>query len=176
MTDTMKIFRVAAFALLAGLVLVSCSKKRGPVVLVPNCPAVGIVKYMGTLTRFDDKAQTNDDVVFDAYISDLAEDCSEGGSVVTDVSFTIRAKKGPAFSGSTHTVNYYVVVIRDNYLVVTKKRYSAQINFAPGKDTASVRETIRQTFESYEMPKRYDYEVLIGFEVSPEELQFNVTR
>ena len=170
------ILRIVAFAFLAGLALASCSRKNGPIVVVPNCAGVGIVKYMGTLTRFNNQGQTNEDVDFEAYITDLDQECSEGNTVETDISFTIRGKKGPAFSGADKTINYFVVVIRDNYLVVTKKKFTTRLHFKPGSDTASVRETIRQTFDDYNMPRRYDYEILVGFEVSPDELEFNVTR
>ena len=73
-------------------------------------------------------------------------------------------------------LTYYVVVIRDNYLVTAKKKFTTQLNFSGGRDKAGIRETVIQRFSDFEMLKRYDYEVFVGFELAPEELQFNVSR
>jgi hypothetical protein len=179
MNMTFKSLKFVASILLISLVLVSCGNKqqlkRG-VVLVSNCPAVGVIDHLNSITRFNGKGQTNADVVFDANITNLEAKCSEGSSVATEISFSIRAKKGVAFEGQSHVLSYYVVVLRDSHMITHKKVYTTRINFKPGSDTAGVREVLVQTFNNFEEPRRYDYEVLVGFEVTPEELQFNVVR
>lgn len=177
MQKSPNLLKVLLALFLVALVLSSCGReRRGGFVLVSNCPAVGVIEHLNAITRFKGSGQTNQNVVFDAHISDLDVTCSEGGSVTTDISFSIRGKKGPAFEGQTPDIRYYVVIIRDNYLVTNKQVYTTRLNFRPGSDTASVRERLVQTFDNFEEPRRYDYEVLIGFEVSPEELAFNVVR
>ncbi len=169
--------KITVSVILIAFILASCgTKRKGGKILVSNCPAVGVVENLNALTRFNGQSQTNQDVVFDAVITDVEVRCSEGGSVTSDISFSIRGKKGPAFQGSAQTLTYYVVIIRDNYFVTNKKVYTTQLAFDGRSDTAGVRERVVQTFNSFEEPRRYDYEILIGFEVSPEELQFNVTR
>ena len=81
-----------------------------------------------------------------------------------------------AFDGQSHVLSYYVVVLRDNHMITHKKVYTTRINFKPGSNTAGVHETLVQTFNDFEEARRYDYEVLIGFEVTAEELRFNVVR
>lgn len=176
-----KIFKSLKFGtalLLISLVLASCgsTKLSRGMILVSNCPAVGVIDHLNTITRFNGLGQTNTDVVFDASITDLKTTCREGASVSTEISFSIRAKKGVAFEGQSHVLSYYVVVLRDNHMITHKKVYTTRINFKPGSDTAGVRETLIQTFNNFEEARRYDYEVLVGFEVTPEELQFNVVR
>ena len=61
-------------------------------------------------------------------------------------------------------------------MITHKKVYTTRINFKPDSDTAGVNETLVQTFNDFEEPRRNDYEVLIGFEVTAEELRFNVVR
>lgn len=179
MLKTLNSLKFIASLLLISLVLASCggSKKLGRgLILVSNCPAVGVIEHLNTITRFNGNGKTNADVVFDANITNLESKCSEGGSVSTEVSFSIRAKKGVAFEGQSHVLSYYVVVLRDNHMITYKKVYTTRINFKPGSDTAGVRETFVQRFNDFEEARRYDYEVLIGFEVTPEELEFNVVR
>lgn len=178
MNKTFNSIKIVAGLLLITLVLSSCNKKqmsRG-MILASNCPAVGVIDHLNTITRFNGQGQTNADVVFDANIINLEANCSEGSAVSTEISFTIRAKKGVAFDGKSHVLSYYVVVLRDNHMITHKKVYTTRINFKPGSDIAGVRETLIQTFNNFEEPRRYDYEVLVGFEVTPEELQFNVVR
>ncbi len=177
MVNFKSILKLGLGLVFIAITLTSCSNKRaGGIVLVSNCPAVGLVEHLNALTLFDGETYTNRDVVFDAYITDLDVSCTQGSSVVSDISFSIRAKKGPAFKGTTYNLTYYVVIIRDNYQLTNKKTFTTQINFKPGSDTTGVREHLRQTFASYEQPKRYNYEILIGFELTPEELEFNVAR
>jgi len=169
--------KIGLTVLLIGFLAVSCSNKRsGGKILVSNCPAVGVIDHLNSLTRFDGQAYTNQNVVFDAFITDVETKCSEGSSVSTNIDFSIRAKKGPASNAQTYNLTYYVVIIRDNYQITNKQTFTTQVRFAPGQDTAAVREHIVQSFASFEDPRRYDYEVLIGFEVSPDELEFNVVR
>jgi len=159
----------------AGLVLASCGQTK-PFVRVANCPAVGVVAHMGTLTRFNSPRQTNENVVFDALITDVDYNCNDETAVDTTISFTIQARRGPAMRDETQDITYYVVVIRDNYLVTAKKKFTTRLDFSGGRGKTGVRETVIQRFDNFEMPKRYDYEVFVGFELEPEELQFNVVR
>ena len=160
----------------AALTLVSCNQRSSEVVTVMNCPAVGAVAHMTTLTKFSGLAKTNNQVIFDAYLNNLDYECNDQDSVNTTISFTINAKRGPAMQSDVQTIRYFVVVVRDNYLVTAKQTYTTQIRWAPGQETAGVRETILQQFDNAQTLRRYDYEVLVGFELEPDELQFNVVR
>ena len=132
--------------------------------------------HMGTLTRFNSAGQTNENVIFDAAITDIEFNCDDQTAVATTISFSVWGRRGPAMKNEVQNLTYYVVVIRDNYLVTAKKKFTTQLNFSGGRDKAGVRETVIQRFSDFEMLKRYDYEVFVGFELAPEELQFNVVR
>lgn len=156
--------------------LVSCGQRK-TTIAIPNCPAAGLVAHMSTLTRFAGEDKTADNVIFDATMTDLDANCEEtGGGVRTTVSFSIVARKGPALTDPTQQMTYYVTILRDNYLITNKQKFTTQIRFSPNDDTAGVRETFVQRFEDAETPKRYHYEILVGFELSPRELHFNVVR
>ena len=177
MKNIMTTKRLGLLLVLGGtLFLASCNQRENEVVTIKNCPAVGAVSHMTTLTRFSGPEKTNNQVQFDAYLTNLDYDCDDADRVNTTISFTINAKRGPALQNNVQTINYYVVVIRDNYLVTAKQTYSTQIRFSPGQETAGVRETILQQFDDAQILRRYDYEVLIGFELAPDEIHFNVVR
>ena len=168
-------FSTICFIVLTGFLVASCGQPKS-FIRISNCPAVGLVAHMGTLTRFDSAGQTNENVIFDAAITDIEFNCDDQTAVATTISFSIRARRGPAMKNEVQNLTYYVVVIRDNYLVTAKKKFTAQLNFSGGRDKTGVRETVIQRFSDFEMLKRYDYEVFVGFELAPEELQFNVVR
>ena len=162
--------------LVFSFLLASCGNQNPNIVTIENCPAVGAVSHMTALTRFAGPEKTNDQVEFDAYLTDLDSECRDNDGVTTTISFTINAKRGSALQNNVQTINYYVVVIRDNFLITAKQSYSTQIRFSPGQQTAGVRETILQRFDDSQTLKRYDYEVLVGFELEPDEFQFNIVR
>ena len=161
--------------LATGLVMSSCNK-RLQYISVGGCPAVGVLAHTGSLTRFNSTEQTNENVILDATIADLDFTCLESNTIDTTISFSIQARRGPAMTNDVHSFTYMIVVIKDNYMITTKKKFTTQIRFAPGQDTAGVRETIVQHFDNNEVSLRYDYEIFVGFELTPDELKFNVTR
>jgi len=169
-------FFLAAGLLAAAALLASCGSPKG-VVRIPNCPAAGLVAHTSSLTRFAGEGTTSADAAFDATITDLDFNCVEGEAAVeTTVSFSIIARKGPALQNPVQELRYFVVVLRDDYQVTNKQSFTTQLRFAPGKDTTGVRETIVQRFEDFHMPRRYRYEILVGFELSPGEIKFTTIR
>ena len=167
---------MAACLAAAALTLTSCGQRRG-VVNIPNCPAAGLVAHTASLTRFAGETATSADLAFDATITDLDSNCIEGEAAVeTTISFSIIARKGPALQNPVQEVRYFVAVVRDDYQVTNKRTFTTELRFAPGKDTAGVRETVVQTFEDFKIPQRYRYEILIGFQLSPEEIKFTTIR
>lgn len=172
-----KIFGLLA-CLTALIALTSCGqKKRLGVMKIPNCPAVGFVAHTSSLTRFSGNALSSGDVAFDALLTDLDFKCVESQkSIETTVSFTVDARKGPALKNLVQEIRYFVVVLRDDYQITNKRSFSTEIRFNSQEDTAAVRETIVQRFEDVAAPARYRYEVLIGFELSPEEIKFTTIR
>jgi hypothetical protein len=166
----------AGVCLAAAFTLASCGKPQG-VVNIPNCPAAGLVAHTASLTRFNGEGETSGDAAFDATITDLDYKCVEGSSAVeTTVSFSIIARKGPALQNPVQEVRYFVAVLRDDYQITNKRTFTTQLKFTPGKDTTGVRETVVQRFDDINVPKRYRYEILIGFELSPEEIKFTTIR
>lgn len=167
---------IAACLVTLAVVLGSCGQRKG-VVRIPNCPSAGLVAHTGSLTRFNGEGTTSADAAFDATITDLRFNCAEGETAVeTTISFSIVARKGPALQNPVQDVRYFVVVLRDDYQITAKRTFTTQLRFTPGKDTAGVRETVVQRFEDFNMPKRYRYEILIGFELTSEEIKFTTIR
>jgi hypothetical protein len=83
--------------------------------------------------------------------------------------------RGPAAGGSTHTYNLFVAVTGLDSVVIDKQVFPITIEFSPGQDRVSVTEI----FDSVEIPRAgadtsgLNFEVLVGFELTEDELEFN---
>ena len=165
---------VVAVMLLAFSVA-SCQKNPFQVT-ESSCPAVSVVSNVGSLTRFVGAGRNVEDVAFDASITGIQVDCEEGDDVDMEVSFAIVVRRGPALTEDSVTLPYFVILMRDNHLITVKKLHETTIRFKDGADRAAVRETIVQRFEDSAPAKRYDYELLIGFQLTPDQVIYNALR
>jgi len=155
--------------------LASCA--RNPfVVITSNCPAVAVASNTGTLVRFAGEGRNLEDMVFTATITGVDVDCHEGDDIRQDVKFSIVVDLAPGQNLKSVTLPYFVVLMRDNNLITNKRIYESTIQFAPGQSRAGVTETIVQTLPDVDVARRYDYELLIGFQLSPDELAYNMLR
>ncbi len=159
-------------------VLAGCGgKKANPLrVTVMRCPAPAVVEGVSTLTRFADARRTADAVLFTASIEDLTLKCDQGERVRSHLRFRVVATRGPALRDEVVEVPYFVAVMRDNGEIVAKRIYRTRLVFARGAKRAETMEEILQTIPSIEQARRYDYELLVGFQVKTDDLIFNVMR
>ena len=166
--------KIAVAGLLVGA-LAGCASDPFHIVQI-NCPAVAIVSNTGSVTHFEGETRNTDDVVYDATISAVRSSCQQTENIRFDVAFSINAEAGPKFEGDSIILPYYVLLLRDNHLITAKQVYQTTLHFAPGSKHASTTESIVQTFDNLDIARRYDYELLIGFQLSPEDVAYNALR
>jgi len=160
--------------LVLALTLVACN--NNPLeVTISRCPAVAVVGDTGTLTRFNGNGRTADDVMFTATISDVEVSCSEGDSVSSAVSMYIAAESDGKIVNDTVTLPYFVAVLKDNSEVVTKRIFDVTLRF-DGNGYAVSQEVLSQFIPTIEQARRYNYEFLIGFQLSIDDVAFNMER
>ncbi len=164
------------FVFLAALTLMLAACNRSPLeVVVSRCPAVAIVGDMGTLTRFKGEGRTTDDVQYTASIMDVTTECAEGESVQNTVTFYVGGNTGPAFAGREVTIPYFVAVLKDNSQIVSKEIYDVTLRF-DRDGFARSREVVRQLVPTIEQARRYNYEVLLGFQMDAQDVVYNMER
>ena len=66
--------------------------------------------------------------------------------------------------------------MRDNHRITVKKVFETTIRFESGADRAAVREVFVQHFDDSAPARRYDYELLVGFQLTPDEVIYNPLR
>lgn len=174
--------RIAA-VLLGALTLSGCGIFGGNVdmsmseEMKQKCPPVGIVAYTGQLTRFVGVAQDAGDVSMRAEVTNLQVTCAntEGdGAVNARISFDVVAERGPASNESGASLQYFVALTADSASKLQKDLYDVSVSY--GSDGVGVsREVINAVVPLREGSLPYE-EILIGLQLSREELGYNIAR
>lgn len=147
---------LAALAGMGMLALTGCAENDH---MVAGCPNVGVLRDAGTL-------RTDQGV---AILSGILANCGYDDNSVTiaaSVMITGRANEGVA--GGSIPVTYFVAVTDPNRNILSKKTFTTSV--ALGTDT---QETLTQVIP---VPKTMDarwYEVLVGFQLTPEQVAAN---
>lgn len=168
--DMIRVFGLLALASF----LASCASNPLEVT-ISRCPAVAVVGDTGTLTRFSGEGRTDEDVMFTASISDVAVSCQEEDAVTSAIGFYVSAHSDGRLVNDTVVLPYFVAVMKDNSEIVTKRIYDVTLDFDQNGYAVS-REVLNQLIPTIDQARRYNYELLIGFQLSVEDVAFNMER
>jgi uncharacterized lipoprotein YmbA len=144
-------------------------------VTISRCPAVAIVADTGSMTRFDGEGVNVENVLFTATISDVVVTCNEEEAVNNAVGFYINAHSDGRVTNQTITVPYFAVVLKDNSQIVTKRIFDVELNF-DSNGYASSQQALSQYISTIEQARRYNYELLLGFQMDLDEVVYNMER
>lgn len=146
-------------------------KNAGP------CPYVKVLYDAARYQEFKDNKVSSDAVQYTGEIEDLASGCEYTGTnpihVVVDVLFELG--RGPAAVGNGKDYTYWVAVTDRNNAVLDKEYFTLHANFPPGQD----RVTMTDQIAGIMIPRANagvsgaNFEVLVGFDVTPEMADFN---
>lgn len=133
--------------------------------------AARIVEFRGDAERFDN-------VGFTGEIGNIRSLCRYYSTrpIVGDIEIVFDLGRGPAAEGqSTATYEYFVAVTRKNIGVINKQTFPLQVTFPAGEDRVRVVERV----DEYVIPRADEgtsgenFEIIIGFEVTEAQRQFN---
>ncbi len=175
--NTPRIARLLFLALAAPLALSGCDslsrlQKKTP----PPCPPVYIMSDAAKITKYRSGGGRDlTDVEMEGEVVAFKGDCvydAKGGEVTLQLAFELR--RGPAAAGRTLDVTYFVAVPKFYPAPEAKGVFTFPVTFPDTVDR------IRVTDEevSLRLPVRTkelidNYEVYIGFQMSPEELEMS---
>ena len=145
--------------------------------MAQKCPPVGIVAYTGDITRFAGNSRDASDVIDRAAIGSLnvqCQDTEDERSVVARITFDISATRGPASTSGTAEFPFFVTVTRGNEAVLDKNLYTSNHTFT-GRSTSVQRESVT-AWVPLDDGKLPDTEILIGFQLTRDELAYNLSR
>jgi hypothetical protein len=157
--------RLAALA--APLVLAACAGKAPEL----DCPTVAALQPANHVVRTKGSAQDLASRVIDARITGIGGKCKRHGPDQVQVAFRVgfAATRGPAATGDRQTLQYFVALVQGER-VVDKRIYPVTFDFANAAGQA-VETTKPIRIDLPNAPVTAKQEVLVGFEMSPEELR-----
>ena len=156
------------------VVLAGCNAFDDP----PPCPRVSILKQTSLLTLYGEGPGRDDvDVAFELELRDVASDCDlnvddeAGGGVQVTFALPIYATRGPAAETDRLSVPFFVALADPGRQVVAKEVFTAEIAFDADGASAQTVEEIEQWIPLGPGEIGLGYETLIGFQLTPEQLE-----
>jgi hypothetical protein len=140
----------------------------------PPCPRAVVGDNAGRLTRFKGAGKDPANVVFEAEIADLAGSCVyDGDTIEVDMQVQLVAGRGPAATDDTAKFNYFVAVARTDKTILSRDAFDTVIEL-PGNQTRNETvEEIEQTITLAEGETGANIVIVVGIEMTPDELEFN---
>lgn len=114
-------------------------------------------------------------VGFTGEIEGVTAECSyrDDEPIRVDFNTLFTLGKGPAANGNSHTYRYWVAVTERNSAVLDKEYFSLPVNFGTSDRTSAEPAHTIVIPRAEATTSGGNFEVLIGFEVSPEQAEFN---
>jgi len=145
----------------------------------PPCPRVSILGDAAQMVVFrPGPGRDLTDVEYEGEISNVQPKCEYiKKNTVIDMTVTLEliATRGPAAAtGKPGHLPFFVSVIeRGTSRILGKATFDSALEFLPGKRRAGSSEEIAQTIPLGPGKTGVDYEILVGFQLTEEQLQYN---
>lgn len=146
-------------------------KAEGP------CPYVKVLYDAARYEEFQDNKEASDMAQWTGQINGVNSDCAYKGTepihVAMDISFSLG--RGPKAESKDKIYHYWVAVTERDKTVLAKKEFDLPVTFADGQQARDVNTRI----EDIEIPRAditvsgANFEVLVGFDVTPQMADFN---
>ena len=141
------------------------------------CPFVKTLWDAARYVEFKDGREASADVGYSGEIENISSGCeykdAEPIKVVMDVLFELG--KGPQATGNQKTYHYWVAVTDRNREVIARQEFDLPVTFPAGKDRVTVTDSINNIVipRGSMTTSGANFEVLIGFDVTPQMAAFN---
>jgi hypothetical protein len=149
--------------------------------LGPPCPASAVLADAAFVTKLKPGAPVQPNpanVVFSAEMAQPKLKCDYdrmANKLSVDISFGVRASRGAAAAAGDPELSFFVAIVDVDNNVIFKKVFQAAPNMG-GKTSNVFTESLNNFAVPLAMDKRPpDYEILTGFQLTPEELAYNRT-
>ncbi len=169
-------------ALLATSLGTACSSKD----VAPACPRVAVLNGAGSLTRFaPGPGRDLLDVDFQADMADLVSACRDkqapDGKPITVVALApvLVANRGPANRDHQARFSYFVSVVDSGQQILTKQIFPIEIDFSGNRNRVVLRDDDPPITVDVPNPKGVGargYEILLGFQLTQDEIDYNRKR
>ncbi|MCB9983280.1 MAG: hypothetical protein H6861_06370 [Rhodospirillales bacterium] len=141
-----------------------------------DCPAVDAVEELQSLSEFTDiNNQSDDNLVAKVDITNLQSACSyDERSVTIDVRTDFVGTLGTqGRAPASFSYPFFVAITSAGGEILAKEVFAAQVNYDAGQTTYSYTEKLRQIIPIETKARGSHYKVLVGFQLTPDQLAYN---
>jgi hypothetical protein len=167
-----------ALAICAAIGLAACA--GGESALAPPCPDIVVVRDIASATQFKPGAGRDlTDVVLEATIAGFDGFCEtdldegETGEVTVELRLVFSVSRGPANAERKGAFSYFVAVADRNDNPVRKHVFDSEVEFPGNRNRIAPFEELALQIPLKPGENGADYNVLIGFQLTPEQLEYN---
>ena len=146
-------------------------KNAGP------CPFVKVLYDASRYVELKDGKEASNAVGFTGEIQNVRSACQYKGADPIKVSMAVNFQfgRGPQATGPAKTYRYWVAVTSRNEAVLGKQDFALPVRFTPGQDRLSYTDTLADIVIPRATTKvsGSNFEILVGFDVTPQMADFN---
>ncbi len=171
-----KLAVVPALALLASLA--GCGPQAEDLAAVQGCTPAGIVSEASTITIYrPGRGRDLTDVAAQGILANLRAECAFGRREVNiKLTIGLQIAAGPANRDRNASMRYFVAIVDSDNNVVAREEYSVDVQFPPNQGRIVVAEEVEPRIPFRERVQAQRYRILVGFILTPEQLQTNRRR
>jgi hypothetical protein len=148
-----------------------------PVTADGACPYVKVLYDAARSIKFKDNKQASGSVAWSGEIQGLIADCSYAGAgpITVKTNITFLFGRGPQADSQKTSFSYWVAVTDRDKAVLDKQYFTLDAMFPAGVDRVIAIDKIAniQIPRASAAVKGDNFEVLVGFDVTPEQATFN---
>jgi hypothetical protein len=141
------------------------------------CPYVKVLYDAARYVEFKDNREASANVIYSGEVEGISAACAYKSDepIRVDMMITFSLGKGPQASASAKDYHYWVAVTSRNKEILAKEYFTVHAAFPQGKQTVVMTDHIA----GVSIPRAdnkvsgSNFEVLVGFDVTPEMAQFN---
>lgn len=141
------------------------------------CPAAASLYEAQRIVVLDGQGEQYPNIEYTGEINGVRLFCRyvDDDPIEAQLEIDFAFGKGPAATASSETYNYFVAVTRTNRAVISKEVFPMNVTFRPGENITSRQEKIGRIVipRADESISGANFEVIVGFELTPEQLEFN---
>jgi hypothetical protein len=160
-------------AVLVGALALGACGSSAPESPPPPCPRALLLDGAERTSAYrPDSDARPSDLRYLAVLTDLSSACryvNEG--VEIDLTFSLIAERGPAFSSTPEEVTYFIATLGPDGQILTKDTYPAELDFEEGYAGARWSEQLTLLIRSVMPAQAADYTLYVGFQLDEAELR-----
>jgi hypothetical protein len=146
----------------------------------PECPQVKVLGDISRLAQYENPDKPSPaDLVTETFLNNIAASCKIGPSSVTlDLTLDFAGKLGPQGIKDTvveanYSYPYFLTVVDPSGAIIAKDVFAISLTYRKGETETTKQDQLRQTIPLPAGSNANQFQVIAGFQLSEEELQYN---